>query len=123
MQAVPQNQLTLLKGLLNHRLASLQADIEAAAAARSRPVDRDVTDRQEDADLRQHAVVDEAQEERDLRELAQVEAALQRLQDGKFGDCADCGEVISASRLLAQPAAERCATCQAKHEIRQNRPA
>ena len=39
-------------------------------------------------------------------EMAQLEAALQRLDSGTYGDCADCGESISLQRLRG---ATRCA--------------
>ena len=52
-----------------------------------------------------------------LRELrAEVHAALQRLDGGTYGDCADCGKPISLQRLRVQPAAQRCTPCQAARE-------
>ena len=55
---------------------------------------------------------------RDILELAQVEAALRRLDAGTYGDCIDCGNVIAPARLRVQPAALRCAACQAAVESR-----
>jgi DnaK suppressor protein len=48
--------------------------------------------------------------------LAEIEAALERIADGSYGQCSDCGEPIASARLLAQPAAPRCTACQAAHE-------
>jgi DnaK suppressor protein len=53
---------------------------------------------------------------RDLQELRGLEAALHRIADGGFGVCADCGVEIALERLRAEPAAERCLECQARHE-------
>jgi len=53
---------------------------------------------------------------RDLEELRGLEAALRRMADASFGVCADCGADIPLERLRAQPAAERCLECQARHE-------
>ena len=50
-----------------------------------------------------------------MREL-RAEAALLRLDAATYGDCADCGEPISLQRLRVQPAALRCAPCQAACE-------
>ena len=48
--------------------------------------------------------------------LEEVEAALQRLMDGSYGECAHCGKDISAARLEAFPHAELCITCQELQE-------
>lgn len=44
--------------------------------------------------------------------LNDVDAALQRLRDGGFGACSDCGGAISIERLRAYPTAMRCVDCQ-----------
>ena len=44
--------------------------------------------------------------------LQQVEAALQRIDQGVYGVCTQCGENISAERLMALPYAENCIACQ-----------
>ncbi len=43
-------------------------------------------------------------------------AALDRLKDGSYGLCLDCGGPIAAVRLKALPAVERCVGCQAQLE-------
>jgi RNA polymerase-binding transcription factor DksA len=41
-------------------------------------------------------------------ELRQVQIAQERLEEGKYGICVDCGEEIPAERLEAIPEAVRC---------------
>jgi len=48
--------------------------------------------------------------------LVEVDEALQRIADGTYGRCVDCGEEIPAKRLLAVPASARCVECQRKRE-------
>jgi DnaK suppressor protein len=48
--------------------------------------------------------------------LAQVERALQRLDEGVYGQCERCGQPIPFERLEALPYATRCITCQAAVE-------
>jgi RNA polymerase-binding transcription factor len=43
--------------------------------------------------------------------LAQIEAALRRLEDGKFGICTRCGNDIDIDRLRAKPHAKYCVKC------------
>jgi RNA polymerase-binding protein DksA len=57
---------------------------------------------------RQHlaALLDQAREQ-----LSQLDAALQRLNDGSYGLCRQCGRPIGSARLEARPAADTCITC------------
>lgn len=50
------------------------------------------------------------------QQLAQIEIALQRLDDGTYGQCAQCGEPIEPGRLSVLPYASLCVRCQAKQE-------
>jgi RNA polymerase-binding transcription factor DksA len=75
-----------------------------------------VTDRGDESVADLLSDLGEAELSRDLAELREVEAARQRLADGSYGTCADCGAAIEFERLLYQPAAARCAECQTRHE-------
>lgn len=120
MKLETQTHLTTLRQLLDFRLAELRAEVHAAQLAHLGPGGdaNDVTDHKDAAELQREAAADDAQEARDLAELKQVEAALHRLDAGAYGDCAECGEPLPLTRLLALPAAERCAACQAEMEHR-----
>lgn len=50
--------------------------------------------------------------------LAQTRTALERLADGSYGDCANCGEPIGKLRLLAFPRATLCIQCKQREERR-----
>jgi RNA polymerase-binding transcription factor DksA len=43
--------------------------------------------------------------------LRQVERARERLRDGSYGHCRQCGEAIGQARLAAMPMAEHCLKC------------
>ncbi len=49
-------------------------------------------------------------------QLDKVNKALQRIEDGIYGVCTNCGEVIMPERLEALPYAEFCIPCQARKE-------
>jgi RNA polymerase-binding transcription factor DksA len=119
MELHTQTHLTNLRNLLNYRLRELRADVHAAEQAQreaSLVGGHEVSDRKDEAGQRLLADVDGAHEQREVDELAETEAALHRLDLGTYGDCLDCGEAIPLERLLVQPAALRCAPCQADHE-------
>jgi DnaK suppressor protein len=50
------------------------------------------------------------------RTLQQVRAALQRIGDGTYGFCIDCGRPIDAARLDAVPWTPYCREDQEKHD-------
>jgi DnaK suppressor protein len=54
--------------------------------------------------------------DRQVEELRDIELAFQRLKEGEYGVCIDCGEEISFLRLKAYPTAKRCILCQEKRE-------
>ncbi len=56
--------------------------------------------------------VRDAEARRDHDELLAVRNTLQRMEEGKYGDCLDCSEEIPIARLEAFPAALRCLRCQ-----------
>lgn len=118
MDLPTQTHLTALRELLTYRLNELQAEVHAAelAARDAEPVAHDVRDVEDEAARRAAIELDGAEAQRDVDELARVQAALRRLDAGAYGDCADCGEPIPLERLRVQPAAERCAACQAALE-------
>ncbi|WP_236656884.1 TraR/DksA family transcriptional regulator [Acidisarcina polymorpha] len=49
-------------------------------------------------------------------QLTLVRAALDRLSDGTFGECLQCGETIGIKRLEALPWTPYCINCQEKIE-------
>lgn len=74
------------------------------------PNRREETDDEAAADTAAH--MDIAAVARDADELATLESALQRVAEGEYGNCVECGEPIARARLFANPAATRCAECQ-----------
>lgn len=55
---------------------------------------------------------------RELEEMQDVEAALERIKNGVYGTCVDCGDDIGQDRLEAYPTAKRCIACQNRRENR-----
>lgn len=50
-------------------------------------------------------------------EIAQVEEALQKMEDGTYGDCELCGREIPWERMSALPYATLCIECKRREEI------
>ena len=109
-----------IRARLEQERASLRSDIDALAADNQAP--------QDDAGIGNH-MADDATEvfvrERDMalrsnaqELLTQVDAALERMDQGRYGTCARCGKEIAPDRLEALPYAIYCITCQSlvEHE-------
>ena len=64
------------------------------------------------------AELDIAEVRHALAELTEVDAALERVRDGTYGVCVDCEEPVAPARLLVNPAARRCISCQEAFEMR-----
>ena len=56
----------------------------------------------------------------DMAMLREVEGALERLRDGTYGTCMDCGMPVSRKRLEALPWARYCVTCQERYQSGSN---
>jgi DnaK suppressor protein len=54
--------------------------------------------------------------DRDRETLSQIDDALERLEDGEYGLCEECGEKISKARLSVRPFARYCVPCKSKLE-------
>ncbi len=54
--------------------------------------------------------------ERERGLLNKINAALEKIEQGTFGECEQCGEEIGIKRLEARPVAELCIDCKAEQE-------
>ena len=54
--------------------------------------------------------------DRHIDGMRDIEAALQRIKNGEYGVCIDCGEDVTYPRLMAYPTAKRCIVCQEQRE-------
>ena len=54
--------------------------------------------------------------ENDEHTLGAIEAALERIQEGVYGDCEECGDAIKKTRLSAIPYTPLCIKCAQANE-------
>jgi len=53
---------------------------------------------------------------RDKGKLLAIEEALEKLREGTYGVCEECGDEIGGGRLKVMPLAKSCVTCQSRLE-------
>lgn len=103
---------------------SQQAD-EQLQASREQPFRKlagDVHDKGDESIAAQVSGLDAELAERHAVEIHAIDAALQRIEDGTYGICIDCGDAISFPRLRAYPMAQRCIECKRKLESEHSGP-
>ena len=91
------------KARLEKHMLALEGQLDA-------PAPKDFEDR---ASERQGDEVLEALGDAEQTELRMIEAALQRIEDGTYGVCANCGADIPSKRLDLLPYTPVCPRCAA----------
>lgn len=113
--------LQKMKQRLEEKRVELQQDIRGLTEAHPEPVDP-IEASEGPSDFEEVAVdFLETQQEQSLLVnqqalLTEVEQALQRIEQGTYGKCVDCGNPIPEKRLEAIPWAARDVSCEAKLE-------
>jgi RNA polymerase-binding protein DksA len=120
MSALAPDRQQRLAAALRARRAVLMEELRAELAASGEQHLVDLAGKVHDtgdesvADL--IADLDAARMDRQVAELRGIQHALGRMNEGSYGQCADCSEDIGLARLEVQPAASRCVGCQDRHE-------
>ena len=112
--------LDTLRERLEARAAELREEVAALRSEEASDMTRTpggpVEDDGERGEEETRHTVRHAEQGRDTQELNDIGAALDRMDDGHYGECIDCGCDIPLARLQAQPAAARCTACQERAE-------
>jgi DnaK suppressor protein len=113
-----QQRLEHFRSLLleQRRQATEDLHTERAAALDRDDGVEDIGDESE-SDLERSTAFDLAGRESQL--IEEIDEALQRIDDGTYGQCARCGKPIDEKRLEAMPTARYDAECQAAIEAAQ----
>ncbi len=54
--------------------------------------------------------------DRERKLIKKIQAAMQRMENGTFGICEECGDEIGIARLKARPVTRLCINCKSKQE-------
>ena len=118
--ALTPNQTEKLQHLIDKRRDALLTELrEDAARSREHPYAEHAgpaPDAGDESVATLIADLEQADVTRDLGEFRALEAARERIREGGYGICIDCGSDVGFERLKAFPAALRCVQCQERHE-------
>jgi DnaK suppressor protein len=57
--------------------------------------------------------------DRERKLLSKIDEAFIRIDNGRYGECEECGDEIGIARLKARPVTTLCITCKATQEARE----
>lgn len=100
------------------RAAITQLEAQRDAGSAVVELDQTRTGRLSRMDALQLQAMANASRERAAAELRRIDAALERIENDIYGNCAECGEPIAAARLEAHPAVTLCVGCAEAREQR-----
>jgi DnaK suppressor protein len=101
----------VFRGKLLELRARLGADVNVAEAEALRGASPSVGDRADVSCEASEEEINVALLDNEEYLLREVEAALERLETGRFGRCEGCGRRIAEARLRATPYARTCRRC------------
>ena len=106
---------------MKQKLETMRQELENIAEAGDDPaavvqLDQTKVGRLSRMDALQAQAMAKASGERRAVQLREIDAALRRIDEGSYGDCARCEEPINPRRLDADPTARLCIDCASKSE-------
>lgn len=107
------NKDSARKQLIRRRAELVEEDALSAADRAPVTLDQDSVGRLSRIDAMQVQAMALAAERRRATERNRIDAALGRIDEGKFGFCLTCGESIDPARLANDPSVSQCVACAA----------
>ena len=104
-------QLEQIRQELQRSLARLERSMRSNGASRTPDLDQSAVGRLSRIEALQNQGMTQNLHERERLQLEQVLKALERIEDGTFGYCADRRAPIRFERLLVFPETLNCAAC------------
>lgn len=110
------------KSVLDKIKKSLLEEKEIISVKQSEPIDIDISG--DEVDEIQGKILANVQAQLSSREkikLKNIDLALDRINEGTFGLCEECGETIAEKRLLINPMFITCIACAEHLELEEKR--
>ncbi|MBN2720653.1 MAG: TraR/DksA C4-type zinc finger protein [Proteobacteria bacterium] len=110
-----------LKVLLQMRM-ELALELQRASEGARSGDDKEAKDPADMADSSYAADYSLARGETLNSRIREIDEAVERIRDGSYGVCIECGELIPEGRLQVRPVARYCAHCKENLEKRGEKP-
>jgi len=112
MENLPEPDVEHFKAVLLELKRELEALDETRTASEATvELDQTRVGRLSRMDAMQQQAMAKATGERTKLHLTRIASALRRCEEGGYGECLHCGELINPKRLAIDPAATLCVAC------------
>jgi DnaK suppressor protein len=112
---VKKKDIEFFRTLLNQRMDELRS--EAGKTVETMDDDENFPDPSDRASMESNRNSILRIRDRERKLIFKIQEALQRLDDGEYGVCEECGEQIGVERLKARPVTTLCIECKSSQEI------
>ncbi len=113
---VTKKKLTYFKKLLNERFEELLSEANKTVSGMTSHKEN-LPDPSDRASLESDRNFTLRIRDRERKLLGKIREALDRIKNGTYGICEECGEDISAERLKARPVTTLCIDCKKRQEV------
>ena len=114
-----QRELNYFRNLLNEKMDELLAEADRTVDGMNEKENfPDPTDR---ASLESNRNFTLRIRDRERKLIVKIKEALDRIDDGSYGKCEECGEKISIERLKARPVTTLCIDCKSLQEAKERK--
>jgi DnaK suppressor protein len=107
--------IEFFRHLLNQRVKELRS--EAGKTVENMDEDENFPDPTDRASMESNRNSILRIRDRERKLIFKIQEALQRIDDGEYGICDQCGEDIGIERLKARPVTTLCIQCKSNQEI------
>ena len=112
-------EIEFFRNFLNQRMQELRS--EAGKTVEDMDEDENFPDPADRASLESNRNSVLRIRDRERKLIFKIQEALQRLDDGNYGICEECGEEIGIERLKARPVTTLCIGCKSSQEIEERK--
>jgi DnaK suppressor protein len=113
--SVQKKEVEFFRNLLNQRMQELRS--EAGKTVEDMDEDENFPDPTDRASMESNRNSVLRIRDRERKLIFKIQEALQRLEDGQYGICEECGEAIAIERLKARPVTTLCIDCKSSQEL------
>jgi DnaK suppressor protein len=112
-------EVEFFRNLLNQRVKELRS--EAGKTVEDMDEDENFPDPTDRASMESNRNSILRIRDRERKLIFKIQEALQRLNNGEYGICEECGENIGIERLKARPVTTLCIECKSNQEIQERK--
>jgi DnaK suppressor protein len=116
-----QRDLTLFRKLLEERKRELLQEAERAVGTMNHESEEAFADPTDRAALESDRNFLLRMRDRERKLIVKIDEAFERIGDGTYGQCEECGGEIGIERLKARPVTTLCIGCKSAQEAREQK--